>query len=236
MRVDTFDTAPTAAEIASFRDEILGLEPGAGGNLDPRNDWAQHASGQRIRAMGLVYEMTHDRVILDRMIRFCDAVLSTRNDLAAAPVGQHVLWTGAVEPAWPNNTLEPIATAGEQGDPIGHLGYCARLILETPGLANATGPDGTTYLARAQRFVAEADRSLDEHVLSDLLDLSDRDRMYWASGNPGMTGSVPWNQQAMFTYALQQLAAVHLRLGDRARAARYDAIVQAGVDWFFSGE
>jgi len=243
MRVESFATPPTADEIASFEEEIGVLVPGVGGNLEPTNDWAQHASGQRTRAMGLMYEMTHDRAILDRMIVFCDGLLSMRNDLAAPPLGQHVVWTGAIEPVWPNSATEPIGTGGEQGDAIGHLAYCARLIVETPELGSVTVPDGdphgygATYLERARRFTAEADHSLDEHVLAELLDLSDHDRMHWAAGNPYQTGSVPWNQQAMFDYALQNLAAVHLGLGDDpARAARYDVIVQASVDWFFSGE
>src|SRR5690349_16196609 len=98
MRVESLSSAPTAAELESFRAEILALEPGSGGNLEPKNDWAQHGSGQRTRAMGLIYEMTHDRVVLDRMIDFCDALLASRNDLAEAPVGQHVIWTGEIEP------------------------------------------------------------------------------------------------------------------------------------------
>jgi hypothetical protein len=242
MRVESFASAPTADELASFKSEISALEPGTGGNLMPRNDWAQHASGQRTRAMGLIYEMTHDQAILDRMIVFCDAVLAARNDLAPAPTGQHTLWTGNIEPAWPNNTDAPIATAGEQGDPIGHLGYCARLILETPAVwssAVAVGDPhgyGGTYRARAQRFVDEADRALDEHMLAELLDLSNQNRMYWGEDSPA-SGSVPWNQQMMFNYALQNLAGAHRILDDDpARAARYDAIVQASVDWFFSGE
>jgi hypothetical protein len=47
--------------------------------------------------------------------------------------------------------------------------------------------------------------------------------------------AVPWNQQMMFNYALQNLAACHaVREDDPARVARYDAIVQASIDWFFT--
>jgi hypothetical protein len=243
MSVERFDAPPTAKELASFKSEISRLQPGSGGNLRPKNDWAQHASGQRTKAMGLMYEMTHDQAILDRMIVFCDAILSERNDLAPAPVGQHTIWTGSIEPTWPNSAELPIGTGGEQGDAIGHLGYCARLILETPGIWNSdvrvgdAKGYGATYLERAQRFVREADHSLDEHVLSELLDLSNLNRMYWRAGNPYQTGSVPWNQQVMFTYAFQNLAAAHLILrDDAARAKRYDAIVKSSLDWFFSGE
>ena len=79
MRVERFDTPPTANEIASFKAYILTVAPGTNGNLNPQNDWVQHNSGQRTKAMGLMYEMTRDVAILDRMITFCDAVLSQRN-------------------------------------------------------------------------------------------------------------------------------------------------------------
>ena len=132
------------------------MSPGTNGNLDPtKNDWAQHQSGQRTKAMGLMYEMTRDQAILDRMIHFCDGVLSTRNDVAPAPVGPHVVWTGRVDPVWPNSTVAPIGTGGEQGDPVGHLAYCARLILETPSILDTNvrigDPKGygATYRARA---------------------------------------------------------------------------------------
>jgi hypothetical protein len=244
MTVETFTAGPTQNEINSFKSYILTVNPGTNGNLAPTaNDWAQHQSGQRTKAMGLMYEMTRDQAILDRMIHFCDAVLSTRNDKAASPVGQHVIWTGSVEPAWPNSTTAPIGTGGEQGDPVGHLGYCARLILETPSIWNTNvrigDPKGygATYLARAQRFVTEADFTMDRHILSELLDLSNQNRMYWGAGNPYQSGSVPWNQVVMFTYAFQNLAAAHIILNDNpARASQYDAIVRANMDWFFSGE
>ncbi|KAI1772582.1 hypothetical protein F4818DRAFT_453416 [Hypoxylon cercidicola] len=49
------------------------------------------------------------------MLRFCDAILSKRNDLAKAPVGQYKIWTGGIDPVWPNNvTATPITTGGEQ--------------------------------------------------------------------------------------------------------------------------
>jgi hypothetical protein len=243
MKVERFDQPPTTNEINSFKSYILTVQPGTNGNLDPQNDWVQHSSGQRTKAMGLMYEMTHDLDILDRMITYCDAVLSQRNDLAPAPVGQHVLWTGRIDPSWPNSAVEPIGTGGEQGDPVGHLAYCARLILETPAIwsLNVRVGDprgyGATYLARARRFVREGEVAMDRHILSDLLDLSRGYRMYWGAGNPYQQGAVPWNQVVMFTYALQNLAAAHIVLNDDpSRANWYDAIVKANMDWFFSGE
>jgi hypothetical protein len=37
------------------------------------------------------------------MIRFCDALLSERDDLAPAPIRQHEIRTGRIDPVWPND-------------------------------------------------------------------------------------------------------------------------------------
>src|SRR5215472_9615694 len=79
MKVDSFDGPVTQNEIASFQSYIGTLTP-APDNIG--NQWAQGHSGEQTKAMGLVYEITSDTAILDQMIRFCDAVLSERNDLA----------------------------------------------------------------------------------------------------------------------------------------------------------
>src|SRR5262249_8889360 len=91
MAVDSFDGPITQHELDSFKSYILTLTP-AGDNIG--NNWAQGHSGEQTKAMGLMYEITGDTAILDQMIRFCDAVLSERNDLAPPPVGQHLIWTG----------------------------------------------------------------------------------------------------------------------------------------------
>src|SRR5262249_4713369 len=174
--VESFEGPVTRNEVESFKATIATLSPAAN-NIG--NDWAQHDSGQQTKAMGILYEISRDQAILDRMIVFCDAVLSERNDLAPAPVGQHVVWTGRIDPTGPNNADTPLGTAGEQGDPVGHLGNCARLILETPSIyaTPVHGGDpkgfGATYVARAQRYVKEADFAVDRHIASALLDTSD---------------------------------------------------------------
>jgi hypothetical protein len=240
MMVDSFDGPVTANEIASFRTYVQTLTP-ATDNLG--NNWAQGHSGEQTKAMGLVYEVSGDIDVLNHMIRFCDAVLSERNDLAPSPVGQYVIWTGQVDPVWPNSVSStPIGTGGEQGDPIGHLGNCARLILTSSGIGDVPVPDGdpfgygATYGERALAYVRGADSALDGHVLVSLLDLSHQNRQYFSLASPYMSGhAVPWNQQLMFNYALQNLAACHDVLGDDPdRVARYDAIVQTSMDWFFT--
>ncbi|WP_159047650.1 hypothetical protein [Streptomyces sp. WM6378] len=240
LRIDGPDGLVTPSEIKSFKADVETLTP-AGDNIG--NNWAQGRSGQAAEAMGTVYEISHDTAILDRMIGFCDAVLSERNDLAPSPVGRHPLWTGKVDPAWPNDvTAQPIGTGGEQGDPVGHLGNCARQILQTPAIWHKRVPIGdphqygATYLDRAKKFVAEADVAVDQHILARLLDVSRSDRQYFAGDSPYQGGKpVPWNQQMMFDYGFSNLASAHQILGDDAqRAARYDRLVKASVNWFFS--
>ncbi|MEV0536943.1 hypothetical protein [Kitasatospora sp. NPDC050463] len=240
LTFSSLDGPVTPDEIKSFTSYIRTLTPAAD-NIG--NQWAQGHSGEDTKAMGLVYEVSADRAVLDRMIGFCDAVLSERNDLAKRPVGQHVLWTGKVDPAWPNDvTTKPVGTGGEQGDPVGHLANCARLILRTPAIWQtpvATGDPhgyGATYLDRAKKFVAEADTAVDRHILARLLDVSKGNRQYFAADSPYKGGQpVPWNQQMMFNYAFQNLAIAHQLLGDDPqRVKRYDSLVQTSVDWFFS--
>lgn len=241
MTVSSFDGAVTAEELSSFNDYVTTLEP-ASDNIG--NTWAQGDSGENTKAMGLVYLIDGNRTTLDQMIRFCDAVLSERNDLAPAPVGQYTLWTGGIDPAWPNSvTSDPIGTGGEQGDPVGHLASCAYLILKTEDLyeKEVTIGDpygyGTTYLERAKKFLSEADYSMSNHILSRLLDLSRDNRMYFANDSAYKPGDpVPWNQQMMFNYAFQNLYDAHVALGNEtALAARYEKIMNASLNWFFEG-
>ncbi|MFC5476359.1 hypothetical protein [Paraherbaspirillum soli] len=240
MVVDSFSGPVTANEINSFKSYIQTLVP-ATDNIG--NEWAQGPSGEQTKAMGLVYEITGDRAILDKMIVFCDSVLSERNDLAAAPVGQHKIWTGGVDPVWPNDlSVTPIGTGGEQGDSVGHLGYCARLILSTPAIwhLKVGGGDpnnfGADYFSRAKKYVEQADYSIDHHIFKSLLNLSNHNLYYFSPASPYKSGEpVPWNQQMMFNYALQNLAKSHEILGDDpARATKYNAIVSANFASFFA--
>lgn len=241
MKVSSFDGAVTDEELKSFNDFVATLKPGTD---NKGNEWAQGHSGEHTKAMGLVYLMAGQQATLDEMLRFCDAVLSQRNDLAKAPVGQHKVWTGSVDPVWPNDpTQNPIETGGEQGDPVGHLASCAYLILKTNDLYDqkVTIGDphhyGTTYLDRAKKYVKEADVAMNNHILSSLLDLSKDNRMYFAKDSPYKGGDpVPWNQQMMFNYALQNLRGAHHILGDNATLEEtYGSIVASSLDWFFNG-
>ncbi|MEI9979752.1 MAG: hypothetical protein WDN23_12300 [Edaphobacter sp.] len=240
MKIDSFNGPVTQNESSSFKAYVTSLTPATDNS---HNQWAQGTSGEATKAMGLVYQINGDVGTLDQMIRFCDAVLSERNDLALPPLGQHVIWTGRIDPVWPNVLdQQPITTGGEQGDPVGHLGNCAARILQTPAIWTRTIPSGdlhhygATYLARAKTYVAEADVAIDGHILKSLLDLSHDDRQYFSAASPYKGGTpVPWNQQMMFNYAFQNLVTAHAILkDDPTRLARYKKIVSTSLDWFFN--
>ncbi|OHX11555.1 hypothetical protein BI347_18025 [Chromobacterium sphagni] len=238
MTVDSMDGPVTQNEIQSFVDFAQGLQPAVSGAGE---EWAQGNSGVDMKALALVYDIAPRQALLDKMVSFCDTLLSQRNDILPAPAGRRVIWTGRVDPVWPNKPdISPIQTGGEQGDPVGHLGSCARQILKTTAVYNqkVAGGDpfhfGATYLQRAKTYLSEADKTVDQHILKSLLNLSDGNHMYFAVNSPYQGGKpVPWNQQMMFDYGFLNLAQAHeLLKDDPARVKRYDQIVQANLDWF----
>ncbi|OBT65224.1 hypothetical protein VE03_04788 [Pseudogymnoascus sp. 23342-1-I1] len=241
MKVTSFDGPVTNEELNSFNDYVASLQP-AKDNIG--NNWAQGHSGEETKAMGLVYQISGLQPVLDTMIRYCDAVLSERNDIAPKPVGQHKIWTGDIAPVWPNDiSTEDISTGGEQGDPVGHLASCANIILRNETLHNRTvtigdkNHYGKTYFERAKTYVTQADKAMTGHILSRLLDLSNGNKMYFAKDSPYKGGkSVPWNQQMMFNYAFQNLVTAHTILGDNpALASKYKNIMSASLKLFFTG-
>ncbi len=245
MVVDSFDGPITQNEINSFKSYISTLEPVVWPNTGSmQSEYAQGKSGESIKAMGLMYEITHDTAILDRMIYFCDVLLSQRNDKLAAPNGQRTVWTNTIAPVWPGNTTDPASADSANGDSVGHLAYCAKLILQTPSIwnTNVTNGDayshGATYKQRALTFVAEADYVANQFLFPSLLDLSKGNKLYFSTQSPYMSGGVfPWNQQMMITYGFQNLAASHAILADNPTlVTKYDNIVQTSLNWFFNDD
>ncbi|KAI8318292.1 hypothetical protein GQ54DRAFT_300542, partial [Martensiomyces pterosporus] len=238
LPVDSLDGPVSKNDIATFKAFIKGLTPSDAS----ANEWAQGHSGENTKALGLVYEISKDVEVLDRMLTFCDKVVSIRND--KSPKGC-TIWTGAKDPVWVNCTKKldgKVYTGGEQGDPVGHLGNCARLILSTPAIWDKAVPDndphnyGRTYLLRAKTYVKEADEAIDGHIIKSLLDTSRQGKQYFSAENPykGST-PVPWNQQMMFNYGFYNMAIAHEILrDDPQRAAKYHQIVQDSIDWFFA--
>ncbi len=248
MSIDSLDGAVTQNEIDSFKAYIQTIEPVVWPNTGSmENEYAQGHSGEAIKAMGLMYEITGDTAILDRMIYFCDTLLTQRNDLLAAPDGQRVYWNGNISPAWPGQSLSATTTysTSASGDCVGHLANCARLILQTPAIWNNAVSDGdpngfgATYLARAQTYVAQADYTFDNCFFTDMLDLgqSGLANIYcYPAGYPYQPGNqYPWNQAMMMNYPLQNLAIAHSILNDDPnRLANYDNLVQTNVGRFFT--
>jgi hypothetical protein len=240
MKVESFTGPVTKLETESFLKYVSNLTPDSD---NQNNHWSYGPSGQAVKAIGMVYQIDHDVRLLNQMIRFCDADLSARNDLAAAPVGQRMTWTGRIDPVWPNNlqAKAPLSTGGEQGDVVGNLAYCANLILQTKPLWHQSVPDkdphhyGITYLARAKTYVKQTDIVIDDHILKSLIDLSHDDHQYFSADSPYKGGiPVPWNQQMMFNYAFENMASAHRLLeDDPVRAVKYHKIVAASLEWFF---
>jgi hypothetical protein len=239
----------TAREIAGFKSWAQTFHP------DPDNvgdAWAFGHSGQALEALGLMYEATGDRALLDRMIAIAGIGLAERNDLAPAPVGHRPLWPGPSTPAWGNQAPggDNASHAGpETGDAAGKIAYAAYLILKTPGLDGLAVPDGDpgqlgrTYGERARTFVHLLDATEDEFVLPWFVRKEDGDRFYYPKdrryirslgGDRNNAGdAVPWNQQFMLDCGLQRLAQCHeLLRDDPARVALYDTCVRASLSWF----
>ncbi|CAF4799512.1 unnamed protein product [Rotaria sp. Silwood1] len=206
------------------------------------NEYAQGHSGEAIKAMGLMYEITGNKSILDRMVHFVDVLLSQRNDILPPPKGHRTAWTGTIAPIWPGNTGSPATGGAEQGDSVGHLAYCARLILTKKDLWNMRVIDGdpfhhgNTYLERAKTYLAQADVTISQFLFAHLLHLKDNKHYFFAKASPYKSGeNLPWNQQMMISYGLQNAAVAHEILSANATLVKeYDDIVQANLQWFWS--
>ncbi len=248
MSVENLDGPVTTNEVNSFVSYIQTLNPVVWPNTGSmENEYAQGHSGENIKAMGLMYEISGNADILNRMIYFCDTLLSQRNDLLAAPNGQRVYWNGKISPAWPGQALgtSPVYSTSASGDCVGHLANCARLILQTPSLWSVTVPDGNpfgfgvTYLDRAKTYVTQADYTFSNCFFPDMLTLTNPGltNVYcYPAGSPYQPGNqYPWNQAMMMNYPLQNLAIAHTLLGDNpALASQYDNLVQTNVGRFFT--
>jgi hypothetical protein len=247
MLVESLDGPVTTNEIATFK-AFMQAQPASGDNTG--NYWVYGRGGADIEALGMVYEISGDTQILDQMIRFADAALACRND----PATGRVIWTGKRDLCWPNKrATDPDATysGSENGDVIGHIACCAKLILRTPAIWTNTVPIGdphgygTTYRARALTYAHEMDRSIDTFILPNFVSASDADHYRWpqsdlyrALGPRARTGAgtpIPWNQQTMLSNGFLRLAECHAEMADDpARVARYYAIVRTNLAWFLS--
>ena len=234
----------TPKEVQAFKQFILTV-PLPKDNL--HNNMVYGTGGTAVEALGRVFEISGDVELLDRMIAFADAMLAGRND----PKTGALIWTGARELVWPNAVAKDGAFAyagSETGDVVGHIACAARLMLKNKQLRDRQIPDGdphgfgVTYGERARTYVREMDRTMDGFIVKWFV-RPDTQRLYSPNSTayegvsrPGAAAvPVPWNQQGMLNNGFQRLAEAHALLGDAPdRVQRYEAVVQASVDWFFA--
>ena len=254
MAIDSLSGPVTAHEINTFIIFMQAQTPpqtpwgAAAGTTGDHNLWADGTGGRELEAMGEMYEVSTNLTVLNQMIRWADDCVSQRNDLLSTNLGgQRVMWTGLVDKVWcPNEpTSADAGYAGcENEDTEGHLAFCAKLILQSPGLWNVTVPDGNpygygvTYWRRATNYLGKCDEANDEYSLkwfiqpgTDLIQAPTN--AAWGAENENVNAI---NRQMMFTSGFQRLAEAHELLGDQlARVAQYDAIAAAMVGQCLSG-
>lgn len=237
MVVESLSGPVTPGEIRSFKSFVARIALDTR-NQNPSNKYAYKLQGGAMEALGDMHIVTGDRELLDRLIRFSDAILSGRNDM---PNGEHtVMWSGRVQPVWPN-TVGGTCWAGELGDILAHISYAAIRILRTPALAEVVVPDGNpygfgvTYRDRALRYIEEVDHSIDEAILPYVIQ-SNLEQRFAADFCYKPDQRVPWNQQSMFNGAFQRQAEAHELLGDApSRVALYDDIVETSMQLLLGG-
>ncbi|WBB58588.1 hypothetical protein O7599_23540 [Streptomyces sp. WMMC500] len=247
MVIDSLSGAVTANEINSFYNYVNALTPPTS-NLDNRMAYS-NTGGRVAEALGMMYEISGQTRVLDKLLQWTDTFLAARNN----PSSGRVLFTGKRELAWPNKaaTAADAKYSGtENGDVMARIAYAAKLILQRPALWNTTVPDGNpkgfgaTYRARAERYVRELDRTMDTFITPHFIRTANNhmhfpDTDAWGALGPRYENdrgfAVPWNQQTMLSGAYQRLAECHEILGDDpARVTRYDNIVASNIRWFLS--
>jgi len=241
---------PTAEEIASV-DAYLKVNPPLPAGTNQGNNFAYGTAAGNAGQMRTMYDLTHDTWYLDRAIDFSDYMLANRND----PTTGRIQWTGNRELCWPNKTVtagDAAYCGAENGLVVSQIVSAARIIVADSSLWNREIPGGDprgfgrTYIERARTYIREGSRTLDEFLVPYWVHPENLNRLKIPT-HPGwaaMTGgnyakdqghALPWNQQDMVTGALSTIADCLRILGeDEPRAASYDVITQAALDWFIS--
>ncbi len=240
MTLQSLTGAVTAAEISSFESFMSGQSPPATNTYD--NTIADGTAGMESEALGMMYEVTNDPALLNEMIQFADQFLALRNDYT----DRRVMWDGNVDPVW----LTKSASSSEAGyagcennDIVGHIAYCAKLILETPALWNSTIPDGNphgygaTYYERATNYIGQMEYSEANYFNQYFVSATNYQIIAPASSAWTTFGESvnAWNRQMMFLNGWQRLAECHELLDDHStNVTYYNHIVQASINWFFN--
>jgi len=168
MTLQSLNGPVTSTEVNSFKSFIAGESPPAGQTYD--NTIADGTAGMEAEALGSMYEVTNDPILLNQMILYADQFLALRNN---TNYGQ-VMWDGNRDPVWltkASNSAYAGYAGCENNDIVGHIAFCAKLILESPWLWGASVPDGdphtngATYFQRAQTYIAQMDLIQDVYMV-----------------------------------------------------------------------
>lgn len=238
MTLQSLYGAVTPAEISSFESFMTGQSPPAGQTYD--NTIADGTAGMEAEALGLMYEVTDDPALLNQMIVFADQFLALRNNTNTGTI----MWDGNRDPVWltkPSTNSQAGYAGCENNDIVGHIAFCAKLILESPWLWNATVPDGdphtngATYFQRAQTYIGQMDFTQDAYMLKWFINTNNFQivaptNAAWVAENENVNA---YNRQMMFLNGFQRLSECHQLLGDSPwRVTEYDAIVKATINVF----
>lgn len=201
-----------------------------------------------------MYEMTGNRVYLNRLIEFSDAILACRNNTNTGDL----FWTGKREPTWASGKetaggTNYLSTHVESGAILEMLAHAAQVIIAHKELWDQTVPVedklhlGKTYIERARSYVRESNFTIDSFILpwsvktmtnGDLrLYFSDSPELRRLDGRAGHAAGkpIPWNQQFMLVRGLVRLSdAMQSLQEDPKRVALYDRISRDAVTWFES--
>ncbi len=237
--IDSLSGDITQNELNNFVSTIAGMTP-------PENNWgnAMAIHGTAPSGMRKMYESTRDINILNHYIRFCDKMLSRRNDL---PGGERrTMWEGTIAPVWPNKRPDetfPGYAGCESGMVAGYIASCALLIYENRAIWNNTIPDGNpngygaTYKARADKYLTEVDYVCNNYISKWFINASTRrvqkpSDPRWAS-NAGNQSCTAWNRQWLFVMPYLYSAQCHdLRGTAPSHLATFKDVVRQFAAWF----
>lgn len=233
----------TDVELTYYKAYLKGLSP-ATNNIG--NTLVYGRIGLAAEGMAFMYAATRDREILDILIRHCDYMLYCRNDQPGGD--KRTIWTGIVEKCWPNKAmgeLDQPYSGSENGDILGHIYFCAYLILLSPELHALEAPAsdkltdwGTTYLDRAKKFIAMCDEGME--FVEKLI--AKDGRMYYPN-TPAWRAmgtfyadrngrGIPVNQQMMLLNGFQKAVECYEVLGiNPEKKEEYMKVIQNSIDW-----
>ena len=228
--IESLDGPVTSLELSSTLLYIQSIVPILPTNAG--NDYVYGGIGSAIEALGMMYEISNDIKYLNEMIFMTENIL-----LARKPI--FVPWANQTYNVW---GAPDVST--EQGDIIGHICYCAKLILLNsliwnqiiPNINNFTNINNYTYYERALLYVTVGYEVATEYIIPNWIN---KDQHYVFGFEPyyGLKfngTAVPWNQQMMINNGFQRLSECYVLLNiNNSLIIEYDSYVQSSIDWFF---